>query len=453
MYSRKIAWNILNREEIEAFARDYINFINAAKTEREVVDALVNYATKRNFKKLEEVTSIKPGDRVYSTFKNKTAIFAVIGRKSLKDGVRLIAAHGDSPRLDPKPLPIMEDADAQLGLLNIGFYGGIVTYHWVNIPLELRGIVATKKGIKKIRIPNLIITDLLPHLSKKKFAERKGSEVVKGEELKILIANIPVKEEQGYSWKSHVLKILAEKYDIEEEDFISADLEIVPALEAREIGFDSSMIAAYGHDDRVCVYTGFRAFIDLEETEYTRVFWVVDKEEIGSEANTSAQSEFFKYFIAKLLELSGEYSEIAFRECLLKTKAVSADVTAVINPVFKSEIYDVDNAARMGSGVVLEKYSSAAGKSGANEAHAEFIAWLRKILDERNIPWQPGLFISKAEKGIGGGGTISKFMARMGMDVVDMGVGLLGMHSPYEVASKADIFSAYKAYKAFYEKS
>ena len=451
MSSKKSAWEFFSRDEIEEFTKDYKDFMGNVKTEREVVEELIKYAERFGFKNIKDIKNkLKSGDKVYATFKDKTAIFAVIGKEPLKEGLRLIAAHGDSPRLDLKPIPISEDKAAQLAYLSLGFYGGIVPYQWVNIPLEIRGIVATKNDIKKIRVKNLVITDLLPHLSRKRFEERKGAGVVKGEELKILLANTFEIKESKKSWKNIVLKYLKERYGIEEEDLISADLEVVPSFDPIDAGIDSSMVAAYGQDDRVCTYTGFKALLDAKDVKYTSVFWVVDKEEIGSETNTSAQSEFFKYFISKLLSLTEGFSEISLREVLLNTRAISADVGAVINPSFKG-LYDVQNFAKMGNGVILEKYLNAAGKGGANEAHAEFVAWIRKILDERKVPWQAALLVSKAERGIGGGGTISKFMARLGMDVIDMGVGLLGMHSPYEISSKADIYSAYKAYKAFYE--
>ena len=450
MVERKIAWELLNRDDIEKFVKGYINFIGSAKTEREVIEFLISEAKTYGFIDIDNVEKLKPGDKVYKVFKNKTAIFAVVGSEKINKGLRLIAAHADAPRLDPKIVPLTEDKDSQIALLNMGFYGGIIPYQWVNIPLELRGIVATKEGIKKIKIKNLIITDLLPHLSRKKFEERKASDTVKGEELKVLLANIPSKEKEKKSWKKTVLDILFKEYGIKEEDFISADIEIVPALDPIEVGVDKSMIAAYGQDDRVCVYTAFKALLDTRDEKNTKVLWIVDKEEIGSESNTSAQSEFFKYFVAKLLEKKEAYTELNLRETLINTRAISADVGSVINPNFKGVIYDLNNAARLGSGLILEKYLNAAGKGGENEAHAEFVAWIRKILDESNVPWQPALLVSKAER-IGGGGTISRYMARMGMDVIDMGVGLLGMHSPFEIASKADIYSAYIGYRVFYE--
>lgn len=449
---KRVAWDFFDRSEIEAFSRDYMDFLKSAKTEREVVDFLVDVATRNGFVELNKVNGkLSAGDKVFMVFRGKTAVFAVVGRKSIREGLRIVAAHGDAPRLDPKPRPILEDSDAQLATLNVGFYGGVVTYQWVGIPLEIRGVVATKTGVKRVRLGPLTAPDLLPHLSKKRFTERKASDTVKGEEIKILLVNIPVKKGEELSWKDAVLQYLKEKLGIEEDDLVSADLEVVPAIEPFETGLDGSMIAAYGQDDRVCVYTGFRALLDAKDPMYTSVFWVVDKEEIGSETNTSAQSEFFRYFVSKLLELTEGYSELALREALLRSKAISADVGALINPGFKGDQYDVDNMAKMGRGVLLEKYLSAAGKGGANEAHAEYVAWLRRILDENGIPWQPALLVSKADKSLGGGGTISKFMARLGMDVVDIGVGLLGMHSPLEVSAKVDVYSAYKAFKVFFE--
>jgi len=312
--------------------------------------------------------------------------------------------------------------------------------------LELRGVAVRRDGGRvRVRVGGLVAPDLLPHLSRKRFSERKGGEVVRGEEVKVLLANRPV--EGG--WKRAVLRLLEERYGLSEEDLVTADLEVVPAYKPFSAGLDGSLVAGYGQDDRVCVYTGFTALLDAGEPAYTSVFWVVDKEEIGSETNTSAQSEFFRYFLSRLMEASGGYSELGLREALLNTRAVSADVGAGVNPGF-SGYYDRENFARLGGGVVFEKYLSAAGKGGANEAHAEYAAWVRRVLDDADVPWQAALLVSKADPGMGGGGTISRFMARLGMDVIDLGVALLGMHSPLEVSSKADVYAAYLGYRAFY---
>ena len=434
------------RGEVERYAEGYMGFLDEARTEREVVEYLVAAARERGFRELGRGDSVSPGDRVYMTFRGKTAVFAVVGEEPPVGGVRLVAAHGDAPRFDPKPRPLGESGDAWLAYLNVGYYGGVVPYQWVSVPLELRGVVVRRGGeAVKIRIGGLVAPDLLPHLSRKRFSERKGGEVVRGEEVKVLLANRPV--EGG--WKKAVLRLLEERYGIGEEDLVTADLEVVPGYKPFSAGVDGSMVAGYGQDDRVCVYTGFTALLDAEP-RVTSVFWVVDKEEIGSETNTSAQSEFFRYFLARLLEASGGYSELALREALLSTRGVSADVGAAWNPAF-SGLYDRDNFARLGGGVVFEKYLSAAGKGGANEAHAEYAAWVRDVLDGAGVPWQAALLVSKADPGMGGGGTISKFMARLGMDVIDLGVALLGMHSPLELSSKADVYAAYRGYRAFYE--
>ncbi len=440
------AWDRLPRGEAERYVEGYMGFLDEARTEREVVEYLVGMARERGFRELAAGEELSPGDRVYMTFRGKTAVFAVVGEEPPSRGVRLVAAHGDAPRFDPKPRPLGESRDAWLAYLSVGYYGGVVPYQWVSVPLELRGVVVRGDGsVVRVRIGGLVAPDLLPHLSRRRFSERKGVEVVRGEEVKVLLANRPV----GGGWKRAVLRLLEERYGLSEDDLVTADLEVVPAYKPFSAGLDGSLVAGYGQDDRVCVYTGFTGLLDAEP-RVTSVFWVVDKEEIGSETNTSAQSEFFRYFMARLLEATGGYSELALREALLSTKAVSADVGAGINPGFGG-YYDKENFARLGGGVVFEKYLSAAGKGGANEARAEYAGWVRRVLDDAGVPWQAALLVSRADPGLGGGGTISKFMARLGMDVIDLGVALLGMHSPLEISSKADVYSAYLGYKAFYE--
>ncbi len=439
------AWSKLDRSKIERFCAEYLKFIGEVRTEREVVDSLVEEAERRGFVRIDRA-ELKPGVKVYDTFKGKSFIAAVLGRRPIKEGIRLIAAHADSPRLEPKPVPLGEDKDSNLSFLKVGWYGGVVLHQWTSIPLALRGVVVKKDGARVYiktddRGITFVAPELLPHLSKKRFNERKAKDVVKGEEIKLLLTN--TQEED--SFKKKVLKILKEEYGIEEEDFLRADLEVVPAILPAEVGLDRSMIAAYGQDDRVCVYTGFKALLDVKNPEHTAVFWAVDKEEVGSETNTSAQGSFLQRFVLRLIS---NPSQLELMECFSNSKAVSADVNAAMNPSFK-EIYDSENAAKLGNGVVLSKVGIIAGEYDESLPHAEFMAWVIKVLDDAGVPWQVGALVSKAER-IGGGGTIAKYLARLGMDVVDMGCPILGMHSPYEVSSKADVYSCYLAYRAFY---
>lgn len=459
-FERKLAWEALKgheRDKVFGFVEEYKDFLDKAKTEREVVDYVVEAAVKNGFKSIGEAERLEPGDRVYMVYKDKMVILAVIGRRGEEQGIRLVASHGDAPRLDPKPLPVMEDPDANVSLLQTGWYGGVVRYQWVNIPLALHGVVALKDGRKvDIRIgedggPVLLIPDLLPHLSRKRLQDRKARQAVKGEELKIVLGNIPLEEgEEKEKFKAAVLKMLKDKYGISEEDLLSADLEVVPALKAMDVGLDGSMVAGYGQDDRVSVFTSLRAILDVDMPEYTCLMWVVDKEEIGSETNTSAQSLFLHDFLTRIISLRrGEFREDYLRRCFVNSKAISADVDTVIHPMHK-DLYDKANAGRMGCGIIVSKVGSMAGKYRGAEAHAEYMAWIRRILDENNVPWQPGLLVSKADEELGGGGTIAVFIARLGMDVVDAGCGVMGMHSPYELTSKVDVYSCYLAYRTFY---
>ncbi len=448
-FSREVAWKFLDRAEVEEYVSGYREFMAAAKTEREVVEELVRRAEAAGFERLGG-GPLGPGDRVYDVFKGKTAAFAVVGSRPLSEGISLVAAHGDSPRLDLKPLPVTEDKDARLGLLQTGWYGGVVRYHWVGVPLEVRGVVVTREGrAVRVRSPTFVIPDLLPHLSRKRFEERKGNRVVQGEDLKIPAANVPA-EGEGVKepFREAVLRWLRDEYGVEEGDLVSAELEVVPALDPTDVGVDGSMVAAYGQDDRVCVYAGFTALLSLESPPpRTSVFLVVDKEEIGSESNTSAQSLFFRGFLEGLAAALGEPGSVD--RCLLRSRAISADVNAAINPAHKG-VYDAENAAALGCGVVVTRTISVAGKYRAAEANAEYLAWLRSVLDGAGVPWQPGTLVSRADETLGGGGTIGAYLARMGMDVVDVGPALLGMHSTYELASKADVYSSYLAYRAFF---
>ena len=455
-YERKWGWEVLDNKAIMEFGEEYKDFLGKAKTEREAVEYAVSLAEKNGFKKLGEANNLKSGDRVYEVYKNKLVALAVIGHRSIIEGTRIIGAHIDAPRLDLKPQPLFEEKDAGLAIFKTQYYGGVKKYQWASIPLALHGVVTLADGgtVKIVIGENeneavLTIPDLAPHIARKKQGERKGFELIEGEELKILVGNMPIRDKEvEEKVKAMVLKILKERYGISEEDFVSADLEVVPAFKPRDVGLDKSMIGGYGQDDRICAYTTLRAILDAKDVEYTAIALLVDREEIGSAGNTGATSEFIKYFISKLILLTeGKCEEWMLREALLKSRAISADVNVAIHPAYK-DVHDIQNAAVLGKGVVVTKYTGGRGKGGASEAHAEYVGWIRKILNEKGIPWQPGL-LGKVDEG--GGGTIAKFLASYGMDVVDMGPALLAMHSPFEVCSKADLYSAYLAYKAFYE--
>jgi len=455
--SKEWAWEKLNVEEIEKFAEEYKNFLNKVKTEREAVNYIKNIAEEKGFKNIDDITALYPGAKVYGIFRNKMIILAVIGSKDITEGARIIGAHIDVPRIDTKPKPLYEDSG--IALFKTHYYGGIKKYQWANIPLALHGVVVLKDGTKKEIIigeddnePIFVIPDLLPHLARKKQGQRQGFDIIQGEELHVIVGNRPIEKEKEDKEaknrvKKYILKILKEKYGIEETDLVSADLEFVPALKARDAGFDRSMIVAYGQDDRICAYTALRAILDITNPEYTVIGLFVDREEIGSDGDTGMKSKFFEVFLSTIIEkLKRNFNEKYLFKTLISSKAISADVNAAVNPLHK-DVHDTQNAGYLGKGVILTKYTGAGGKYGASEAHAEYIAWIRNILDKNGIPWQIGL-LGKVDEG--GGGTIAKFLAERGIQVVDMGPGLISMHSPYEVASKADLYATYLAYKAFY---
>ncbi|MGQ4892504.1 MAG: aminopeptidase [Candidatus Njordarchaeia archaeon] len=458
MSKRPWAWVKLSEDEIEKFASEYKDFLSKVKTERETAKFIIEKALENGFKFLNEYQSLKPNDKVIAIYKNKLALLAVIGKRDITEGLRIMGSHIDAPRIDLKPVPIFEDSG--IAMFKTHYYGGIKKYQWVNIPLAIHGVVALKNGeVKEIVIgeddndPVFVISDLLPHLARKKQGERKGFDIVKGEELRILIGNKPLEaekedEKEKESVKKRILKILKDKYGIEEDDLLSADIEIVPAFKPRDVGFDRSMIASYGQDDRICAYTSLRAILSVDNPECTAIAIFADREEIGSDGNAGAKSRLIEVFIEELIEkVKGSCSTKDLLITLANSKAISADVNAAVNPTFK-DVHDPQNAGYLGKGIIVTKYTGAGGKYGASEASAEYMAWIRKILDERGIPWQPGL-LGKVDEG--GGGTIAKFIAERGVDVVDAGPGIVGMHSPYEISSKADVYSAYLAYKAFYE--
>ena len=453
---RKNVWTNYGKKELaelEKLNKNYRHFLDHGKTERECVKAAVKQAKKEGFKDLKEVIrsgeKLQAGDRVYDVFMEKAIALFVIGNKDMEKGMNILGAHIDSPRLDLKQNPLYEDTE--LAYLDTHYYGGIKKYQWVTIPLALHGVVAKKDGsVVEINIgeeeddPVFCISDLLIHLSGEQM-EKNGAKVVEGEALNLLIGNMPLKDEEKDAVKKNVLNLLKEKYDIEEEDFLSAELEVVPAGKARECGLDRSMILAYGQDDRVCAYTSLEAILDTKKVKRTACCILVDKEEIGSVGATGMQSRFFENTVAELLNCMGEYSDLTLRRTLANSKMLSSDVSAAYDPEYAS-VFEKKNAAYFSKGIVFNKYTGSRGKSGSNDANAEYMAELRKILEKHNVAFQTAE-LGKVD--IGGGGTIAYILALYGMQVIDCGVAVMSMHAPWEIVSKADVYEAKKCYMAF----
>ena len=394
---------------------------------------------------------MKAGDKVYAVGMKKMISLFQIGKKPLEEGMAILGAHIDSPRLDIKQNPLYEEGG--FAYLDTHYYGGIKKYQWVTLPLAIHGVIAKKDGtVVDVKIgedkedPVFCVTDLLIHLSADRM-EKKANKVIEGEELDLLFGSKPLKGKEKEAVKESVLALLKEKYDMEEEDFLSAELEIVPAGEAREAGIDTSMIMGYGQDDRVCAFTSLKAMLEVEGTEYTTCCLLVDKEEIGSVGATGMQSKTFENTVAEILACMGEYSDLAVRRCLANSKMLSSDVSAAFDPTFKSA-YEPKNAAYFGKGMVFNKFTGSRGKSGSNDANAEYIAGIRRILDERNVAYQTAE-LGKVD--VGGGGTIAYIMALYGMEVIDCGVAVLNMHAPWEIVSKADVYETKKGYIVFLE--
>ncbi|MBO5369329.1 MAG: aminopeptidase, partial [Clostridia bacterium] len=433
------------------FCDDYIKYLNNSKTERLCTNYTRRLAEAAQFKELDTVSELKPGMRVYKINRNKNIVLAVIGKDSVENGFNLVAAHIDSPRLDLKQIPLYEDS--KMALLKTHYYGGIKKYQWTAIPLSLIGVAVLEDGtVIDINIgedendPIFTVSDLLPHLASDQM-DKKLRNAIDGEDLNVIAASIPADCEND-KYKQTVLDILKEKYQINEEDLISAELEMVPSFNARSLGFDSSMIAAYGQDDRVCAFTAFRAIAESEAPQKTSICFLADKEEIGSMGNTGMQSMFFETFVANLInKQSGKYNDLMLKNAFANSMCLSSDVTCAMDPTYKS-VSEPLNAAYLGDGVAFAKFTGARGKSGTSDASAEFVAKIRKILNDANVSWQMAE-LGKVDQG--GGGTVAQFIANMNVDTIDCGVPLLSMHAPYEVSSKADVFMAYKAYKAFYE--
>ena len=454
-------------EEIERISGLYRAFLDAGKTERECVAEVIRQAEMKGFVSLEKALAdgkrLEAGAKVYVAGMKKIIALFHVGKEGLSEGMNILCAHIDSPRLDIKQNPLYEDSD--LAYLDTHYYGGVKKYQWVALPLALHGVVARKDGtIAEVCIgedpedPVVYITDLLIHLSQKQL-EKKASEVIEGEKLDILVGSRPLLNEKDEekkedarekkAVKANVLRILEEKYGIEEEDFLSAELEIVPAGRARECGLDRSMIAAYGQDDRVCAFTSLLAFLESETMERTTCCLLVDKEEIGSVGATGMKSRFFENAVADLLEGMGEYSSLALRRALKNSMMLSSDVSAGYDPSY-ADAFEKKNAAFLGRGIVLNKFTGSRGKSGSNDANAEYIARIRDAFDKADVSYQTAE-LGKVD--LGGGGTIAYIAALYGMEVIDSGLAVLSMHAPWELTSKADLLEAVKAYRAFLKMS
>ena len=454
MYNKN-AWEKYSDVELQnlmSFCENYKDYITKGKTERLCVELSEKLAQEKGFVPLSSVKELKAGDKVYAINKNKNICVFVIGQKPVNEGLRVLGAHIDSPRLDVKQNPLYEKEG--FALLDTHYYGGIKKYQWVTIPLAMHGVVIKKDGTTlKVEIgedandPIIGINDLLIHLSGDQM-QKPAAKVIEGEDLDLTLGSMPLKGEEKNAVKANILKILKEKYNIDEEDFLSAEIEVVPAGAARDFGLDRSMISGYGHDDRVCAYTSLKAVLDIENPEYTSCAILVDKEEIGSVGATGAHSVFFEHCILKLLVLQGKESLLALRETMENTKMLSSDVSAGVDPLFLG-VNDPKNAAYLGRGVVFNKFTGSRGKSGCNDAMPEYIAWLRKIMDENNVNFQTSE-LGKVDQG--GGGTIAYILGNYNMNVIDCGVPVLNMHAPWEVVSKVDVYETYNAYKVFLTK-
>ena len=454
MYAKN-AWEKYSNEQLDElmkFNEDYKEFLTASKTERECVKVSIKLAEANGFKELSTFKSLKKGDKVYVTNKAKNFAAFVIGEKPIEQGLRVLGAHIDSPRLDVKQNPLYESQG--FALLDTHYYGGIKKYQWVTIPLAIYGVVCKKDGsIVDIQIgddendPVVGISDLLIHLSGDQL-QKPAAKVIEGEQLDVTLGSMPLNGEEKNSVKANILKLLNDKYGIEEEDFLSAELEIVPAGKTRDYGLDRSMVAGYGHDDRVCAYTSLRAVLDTPACEYTTCAILVDKEEVGSIGATGAQSMFFENVIAELINLTDEYSGLKVRHALENTKMLSSDVSAGFDPLFPG-VNESKNSAYLGNGICFNKYTGSRGKGGCNDAMPEYFAEIRKVMDEENINFQTAE-IGRVDQG--GGGTIAYILGNYNMNVIDAGIAVLNMHSPMEIVSKADVFEGYKAYKAFISK-
>ena len=453
---KKNGWENLKenqKKDIFNYAKEYIDFINEAKTERECVKKIKEILDKRGFKNIENTTNLKAGDKVYYINRYKNVYAAVIGSNDLSNGFNIIGAHIDSPRLDLKPNPLYESEE--LALFKTHYYGGIKKYQWVNIPLSMHGVIM-KKNNEKIEInigekegePIFTIADLLPHLSSQQ-EKKKLNDAIVGEDLNILVGSIPFDTDEDITdkVKLNILNLLNQKYGIVERDFVSSEIEFVPAMKASSLGFDESLVAGYGQDDRVCAYTSLTALLEVENPSRTAICLLADKEEVGSMGNTGMSSSVFEYFLNELLNKTIGNKPGLLDKCLKSSRILSADVTAGYNPNFPN-IYEKNNESYIGHGISVIKYTGSASKGGASDANAEFVGYIRNLFEKNNIAYQNS---EMGKIGIGGGGTIAYILADRGADVIDCGVPVISMHSPYEITSKFDIYNAYKAYEVFYK--
>ncbi|PRR83396.1 aminopeptidase [Clostridium vincentii] len=456
----KNAWSKYDEKGIKKifdFNEGYKEFMSKCKTERECVKETIRIAKAHGYRDLEDVIKkdeiLKAGDKVYANNMDKAIALIIVGEKQLQEGLKILGAHIDSPRLDLKQNPLYEDSE--LALLDTHYYGGIKKYQWVTLPLSIHGVVVKKDGTKIDIVigedesdPVVGVSDILIHLAQTQL-EKKGNKVIEGEDLNVLIGSIPLKgkskDKDKDKVKANILKILKEKYDFEEDDFLSAEIEIVPAGKARDYGLDRSMVMAYGHDDRVCSYTSIMAMLDIKKVDKTSICLLVDKEEIGSVGATGMQSKFFENTIAEIIDRVEEYSDIKLRRCLKNSKMLSSDVSAAFDPNYPS-VMEKKNSAYFGRGIVFNKYTGSRGKSGSNDANAEYMAELRNIMDKNDVSFQTAE-LGKVDQG--GGGTIAYILAAYNMQVIDCGVAVQNMHAPWEVASKVDIYETFRGYHAF----
>lgn len=440
-------------EELESLNTAYKEFLNTGKTERECIEEIVRQAKEAGYKNLDDIIKkdkkLKAGDKVYSVWMKKSIAMFIIGKKPIEEGMNILGAHIDSPRLDIKQNPLYEDTE--LAYLDTHYYGGIKKYQWVTLPLAIHGVVVKTDGeVINIVIgedendPVLFISDLLIHLAQEQ-VEKKASKVIEGEDLNVIIGNRPLKGEEKDAVKKQILKLIKEKYGFEEEDFLSAELEVVPAGKARDAGMDRSMIMGYGQDDRVCAYTSLAAMLEFKKVNRTACCILVDKEEIGSVGATGMKSHFFENMVAEVLDRMGEYSELKLRRVLANSRMLSSDVSAAYDPTYASA-FEKKNAAYFGKGIVFNKFTGSRGKSGSNDANAEYVALVRHIMEKHDVTYQTAE-LGKVD--LGGGGTIAYILATYGMDVIDSGVAVLNMHAPWEVVSKADVYETKKGYMAF----
>lgn len=453
---RKNAWGTYGKKdlsELEKLSVRYRQYLDGGKTERECIKETVELAKKAGYRDLKDVISsgeqLAAGDKVYAVYMGKSIALFHIGTKDLEKGMNILGAHIDSPRLDLKQNPLYEDTE--LAYLDTHYYGGIKKYQWVAIPLAIHGVVVKKDGTtaevsigEDPRDPVFCVSDLLIHLAGEQM-EKTAAKVVEGEALNLLVGNMPLKGEEKEAVKCNVLKLLKDKYDMEEEDFLSAELEVVPAGNARDCGLDRSMILAYGHDDRVCAYTSLEAMLDMKKVKRTACCILVDKEEIGSVGATGMRSRFFENAVAEILNCMGQYSELKLRRVLANSRMLSSDVSAAYDPDYAS-VFEKKNTAYFSRGIVFNKFTGSRGKSGSNDANAEYMAELRKIMDKHEVNFQTAE-LGKVD--VGGGGTIAYILALYGMQVIDCGVAVMNMHAPWEIVSKADVYEAKKCYTAF----